>query len=196
MMKPNISPMLRGSKLVPSTRPSPAIAMHASGTNVRMIRQCSVRWASTPGACTTEAIGSTMAADSTPCAAPDSTLAIATSQMGQGAWTRSSISRVKPNSCDMVSAIDWMPWNMIEMPTTPGTSTVANADCRCRAAPADALPDLREHVEEDEAQQERLDDRAQHELPQVLAQHDEVAQQQRDQRGPACGGDRAGRGRR
>src|SRR5258708_8778597 len=40
MMKPNISPMLRGSKLVPRMSPSPAIAMQASGTNVRMIHQC------------------------------------------------------------------------------------------------------------------------------------------------------------
>ena len=93
-MKPNIRPMFRGSKLVPRTRPSPAIAMHASGTNVTMIHQCSARWACTPGACTTEAIGSTMAADSRPWAAPESTLAMATSQIGQGACTRSSISRV------------------------------------------------------------------------------------------------------
>src|SRR5579863_5557856 len=129
MMKPNISPMFRGSKLVPSTSPSPPMATHASGTNVTMIHQCSVRWASTPGACTTEAMGSTMIADSTPWAAPDNTLAIATSQMGHGAWTRSSISRVKPNSCAIASAIDCTPWNMTEIPTTPGTRIVANADC-------------------------------------------------------------------
>ena len=157
-----------------------------------MIHQCSVRWACTPGACTTEAIGSTMAADRTPCAAPESTLAIATSQIGHGAWTRSSISRVKPNSCAMFSAIDCTPWNMTEIPTTPGTRIVAKADCATVAVPADALPDLREDVQEDEAEQERLDDRAQHELPQVLAQHDEVAQQQRAERGPARGGHGAG----
>src|SRR4029077_9984874 len=201
MMKPNISPMLRGSKLVPSTRPRPAIAMHASGTKVRMIHQCSVRWASTPGACTTDAIGSTMAADSIPWAAPDSTLAIATSQIGQGAWTRSSISRVKPNSCAMFSAIDCTPWNMTEIPTTPGTRMGATArgprGGRERGwaegvCAADTLPDLREDVQEDEAEQERLDDRAQHELPQVLAQHHEVPQHQRAQRGPARRGHRAG----
>src|SRR5580700_5760458 len=129
MMKPNISPMLRGSKLVPSTSPSPAMATHASGTNVTMIHQCNVRCACTPGAWTTEAIGSTRIADSTPWAAPDSTLAIATSQIGHGAWTRSSISRVKPNSWAMARAIDWTPWNITEIPTTPGTRIVANADC-------------------------------------------------------------------
>ncbi len=68
--------------------------------------QCSVRWSWTPGACTTDAIGSTMIADRMPCTAPDSTLAIATSQIGQGAWTRSSISLVKPNSWAIDSAMD------------------------------------------------------------------------------------------
>ncbi len=53
---------------------------------------------------------------------------MATSQMGHGAWTRSSISRVNPNSWDMVRATDWTPWNRMEIPTTPGTSTVAKAD--------------------------------------------------------------------
>ena len=55
-------------------------------------------------------------------------MAIATRAMGQGACTRSSISLVKPNSWAMASAIDCTPWNMIEMPTTPGTRTVAKAD--------------------------------------------------------------------
>jgi hypothetical protein len=128
MMKPNIRPMFLGSKLVPSTSPSPAIAMQASGTNVTIISQCRFRCASTPGACTTEAIGSTMIADSTPWAAPESTFAMATSQMGHGACTRSSISLVKPNSWAMARAIDCTPWNMTEMPTTPGTRIVANSD--------------------------------------------------------------------
>ena len=69
-----------------------------------------------------------MAAEMIPCAPPDSTLEMATSQMGQGACTRSSISRVKPNSWASCMATAWTPWNMIEMPTTPGTSTVAKAD--------------------------------------------------------------------
>ena len=53
---------------------------------------------------------------------------MATNQMGQGAWTRSSISRVKPNSCASGMATAWIPWNMIDSPTTPGTSAVAKAD--------------------------------------------------------------------
>ena len=72
-----------------------------------------------------------MAADSRPWAAPDRTLAMATSQIGHGACTRSSISRVKPNSWAMASAMDCTPWNMTEIPTTPGTRMVAKADC-CR----------------------------------------------------------------
>src|ERR1039458_5028797 len=138
MMKPNISPIFRGSKLVPRTSPRPAIATHASGTNVRMIHQCSDRWAWTPGACTTDAMGSTMMADSTPWAAPESTFAIATSQMGHGASTRSSISRVKPNSWAIERAIDCTPWNMTEIPTTPGTRTVAKADSA--AVPCPPMP--------------------------------------------------------
>ena len=53
---------------------------------------------------------------------------MATSQMGHGACTRSSISRVKPNSCASGIATAWIPWNMIDSPTTPGTRTVAKAD--------------------------------------------------------------------
>ena len=60
---------------------------------------------------------------------PAAQSAIATSQIGQGAWTRSSISRVKPNSWAMARAMDCTPWNMTEMPTTPGTRIVAKADC-------------------------------------------------------------------
>ena len=103
-------------------------------------------------------------------------MAAATSQIGHGAWTRSSISRVNPNSWAMARAIDCTPWNMIEIPTTPGTRIVAKADSALGPWPADALADLGEHEQEHEAQQEGLDEGPQHELPQVLAQHDEVAQ--------------------
>ena len=71
---------------------------------------------------------------------------------------------------------------MIVIPTTPGTSTVANADsASLAAAAADALADRREHVEEDEHEQERLHQRADRELGEVLSQHDQVAQDQREQ---------------
>ena len=144
--------------------------MHASGTKVTMIHQCRVRWACHPGRVhDLEAIGSTMA--------------IAEQALG-GAWRKhlghghqpDRAGRLdpgprsrgwKPNSCAMASAIDCTPWNMTEIPTTPGTKMVAKADCSA-AVPlhaADALPDLREDVEEDEAQEERLDDGPQRELP-------------------------------
>ena len=93
-----------------------------------MSSQCKWIWASTPDACTTEAMGSTIAAEMRPCPAPEMTFEMATSQIGHGACTRSSISRVKPNSWASCMATAWMPWNMIESPTTPGTSTVAKAD--------------------------------------------------------------------
>src|SRR5450759_1898481 len=76
----------------------------------------------------TAAIGNTITAASTPCTEPDSTLETATSQIGHGACTRPSISRVYPNSVDSCNATAWIPWNMIEIATTPGTSTVANSD--------------------------------------------------------------------
>ena len=40
----------------------------------------------------------------------------------------------------MFSAIDWTPWNITEMPTTPGTSTVANADDAAADWPPTAWP--------------------------------------------------------
>lgn len=76
----------------------------------------------------------------TPWTAPESTFDIATNQMGHGAWTRSSISRVKPNSWAMLSAMDCTPWNMIEMPTTPGTRMVANADAPVAPPPPTDWP--------------------------------------------------------
>ena len=53
-----------------------------------------------------------------------------------------------------------------------------------RVGAADALADLREHVREHEDEQQRLEDRARDELLERLAQHDEVAQQQRAERDP------------
>ena len=111
---------------------------HDIGTSVTMSSQCRLRCASTPAAWTTEAIGKTMAAEISPCAAPEMTLEMATSQIGQGACTLSSISRVKPNSWAIGIATAWMPWNMMESPTTPGTSTVAKAD----SATAFVLPPM------------------------------------------------------
>ena len=139
-MKPNIKPMLRGSNTVPSTRPSEAIAMQDSGTKVTMIHQCRSRRVWTPDAWTTAAIGRTIAAEMMPWIIPESTFSKATSQIGHGACTRSSISRVKPNSCARSRATDWTPWNMIEIPTTPGTRIVANGISD--EPPLDELPPI------------------------------------------------------
>ena len=71
---------------------------------------------------------------------------------------------------------------MIEMPTTPGTRTVANethAPCRRLRRP---LANRGEHVQEDEDEQKGLHERANDELEEVLLQHDEVALDQREQR--------------
>ena len=84
-----------------------------------------------------------------------------------------------------------MPWNMIEIADHAGHEhgrEVRLGDPA--AAAADALTDAREHVQEHEHEQERLDQRARDELAEVLAQHDQVAQDQRLQRG-AAGGERS-----
>ena len=70
------------------------------------------------------------------------------------------------------------------MPTTPATRIVANTDSAERplAGPGrapDALTDRREDVQEDEHQQERLHEGPGDELADVLAEHGQVAQEQR-----------------
>ena len=80
------------------------MATQAIGITVSRIAQVTVKWTCTPSAWTTAAIGNTITAEMTPWTAPESTFAIATSQMGHGACTRSSISRVNPNSVAIGSA--------------------------------------------------------------------------------------------
>ena len=101
----------------------------------------------------------------------------ATIDTGSGASTRSSISLVYPNSCTMGRATAWMPWNMMDSPTTPATRTDGELGFG-GAGPPDGRPDLGEHVEEDEHQQERLEDGARDEDAEVLAQDREVAQEE------------------
>jgi hypothetical protein len=54
---------------------------------------------------------------------------------------------------------------------------------------ADTLAYLRENEEKYKAQQERLDERAKHELPEVLTHHKKIPQDQRLERRPARDGD-------
>ena len=70
---------------------------------------------------------------------------------------------------------------MITDASTPATSMVEN--CAAPASPADALPDLGEHVGEHEDEQEGLEDGAGDELLEVPREHVEVAGQQRPERG-------------
>ena len=132
---------------------------------------------------TNVAIGKTTSAAISAWIAPDATFSIATAHTGIGASTRSSISRVYPNSCTIGSATDWMPWKMIEIAIDAGDEQRGEVGRAARAA--DRLADLREHVREHEDQQQRLHHRAAEEHPELLAQHGEVAQEQRAER--ACG---------
>jgi hypothetical protein len=68
---------------------------------------------------------------------------------------------------------------MIEIATTPGTSTVARG--------ADSLADDGKDVEKDEDEQERLDDGAEAEDDDVLPQYDEVTPNERAERRPTGG---------
>ena len=191
---------VRGSNRVPNASPSAPHMKHASGVSVSSTGQ--LMWRCTGVAGTIAAIGNTSSALTAPLSAPAVTFSIATRSTGIGARTRSSISRVYPNSCTIGSATDWMPWKMIASPTTPATSAVENSAAP-RARAADALADLREDVREHEDEQQRLEQGAGQELLDVLAQHDEVAEQQRAERDPRrrARGERAGtsvarRGRR
>ncbi len=72
------------------------------------------------------AIGKTTTAANIPWSPPATIFSIATPEIGSGAITRSSISRVNPNSCTSGSATACTPWNMHAIATTPGTNRLEN----------------------------------------------------------------------
>ena len=74
----------------------------------------------------TTASGKTTAAAINPWRAPARSFWAATPATGSGAITRSSISRLTPNSCTNGSATAWIPWKMHAIATTPGTSRLEN----------------------------------------------------------------------
>ena len=75
------------------------------------------------------ASGNTTAAATRPWTAPAESLPAATAHTGNGAITRSSISRVNPNSCTSGSATAWIPWKMHAIAITPGTRMLENSAC-------------------------------------------------------------------
>ena len=74
------------------------------------------------------AMGNTREAAMNPWIAPNITFPIATNDTGRGARTLSSISLVYPNSLESGNATAWIPWNIMESPTTPEIKTDANID--------------------------------------------------------------------
>ena len=62
-----------------------------------------------------------MAAATSPWRAPASSFSADTAETGIGAITRSSISRLYPNSCTSGRATAWIPWKMHAIAMTPGT---------------------------------------------------------------------------
>ena len=83
------------------------------------------------------ASGKTTAAAIGPWRAPEAIFSTATAHTGRGAITRSSISRVYPNSCTSGSATACTPWKTIAVATTPASSSVENA---ASAAPDPPIP--------------------------------------------------------
>ena len=88
----NISATCRGSTRVPTARPRLAPVRAASGVTVSSRGQ--LTWRCTGVAGMKTASGNTTTAARTACRAPDTTFSSATAQIGSGAITRSSISRV------------------------------------------------------------------------------------------------------
>ena len=91
-----------------------------SGSSVRIGSHCTSRCTGVAGM--NAANGNTTSAANIPWIPPATTFSIATPAIGSGAITRSSISRVNPNSCTSGSATACTPWNMHAIATTPGTS--------------------------------------------------------------------------
>ena len=73
-------------------------------------------------------MGKTITAASAACMAPKRIFSNATRDVGSGAITRSSISRVWANSFTRGSPTAWIPWNMMATATRPGSSTVPKLD--------------------------------------------------------------------
>jgi len=100
---------------------------------------------------------------------------MATSQMGQGAWTRSSISRVKPNSWAIARAMDCTPWNMIEIPTTPAPGWSRSRDSAAVPCPPMPCPIFGKTKRKTKQSRNGWMIVRSTKLPEVLAQHHQVA---------------------
>src|ERR1700733_7245509 len=84
----------------------------------------------------------------------------ATATTGRGHITRSSISRVMPNSCESGSATAAMPLNMMATAIKPGSRQVGK------------------NIGKDKQEQQRLHDDADHKRSQLAPQYAQVAQHQ------------------
>ena len=103
---------------------------------------------------------------------------------GSGHITRSSISRVMPNSCASGSATAAMPLNMMATAISPGSSTVLKSRCRPsrRRVHRRAAAHVRHDVGEDEQKQQRIHADADDEREELAAQHVQVAQKEPGER--------------
>ena len=154
---------------------------HDSGTRVTISSQCRLIWASTPAACTTEAIGKDDRGG-------DQALGAAGDHLGDGDQPDRA-GRLHPvldfaGEAELLGQLHGDGLDALEHDGEPddaghqhgGERRLGAGDAAGRA---DALADLGEDVEEDEAQEERLDQGADGELDLVLPEHDQVALDQR-----------------
>src|SRR3954452_30839 len=123
---PKNSGTRRGSTRVPITNPSAAPQNAVNGKSVSSSNHWTSRCTAVAGM--NAAIGNTTTAAKIPWMAPATIFSIATPLIDSGAITRSSISRVNPNSVTSGRATDCTPWNMHAIATTPGTNRLENVD--------------------------------------------------------------------
>src|ERR1035437_6214426 len=119
------------------------------------------------------------------CMALKQTFSRATAHKGSGHMTRSSISRVMPNSLESGSATAAIPENMMGTATEAGQKDGAEVDAGSGWATTDghgiAPAHARQDKGEDEEKQQRLHSHAQDEGQKLAGQHAQVAQKEAEE---------------
>src|SRR6202034_4490024 len=172
--------ILRGSMIVPRSSPSEAVSSEAaSRMNTNRAQLVTCTWGAWPEACTSSTIGNTMQAPMKDWIAPATIFWIASTRIGTGASARSSIVRCQENSITSGNVTAMIPCMSSMEAIRPGTRMVAKLMLPVVWAPA---ADLREHVGEDEDEQQRLHHRAGEGGDGVAPQHPELASHHRVER--------------
>ena len=119
------------------------------------------------------------------CRAEKKIFSMATAATGSGHMTRSSISRVMPNSCARGRATAAMPENMMATAMRPGSRTVEKLRRRAMrggGVHGGAAAHVRHDVGEDEEEEQRVHADADDEGEELAAEDVEVAQEEAERR--------------